>query len=415
MANPRQSPMWPIATKMFSVAMILFVFTIVVGILNGLDVYTPDHDTLLTHVHAGTLGWLTLSTSAVALLIFSEGGSLTGARVTSATRMAWFMTAAIPLYVLAFFAGDRIPGDRIQRPIFGSLLFIVVIWFGVWLFRQNKAHAESSVVRLGIMLSWLSLSIGAVFGVLLGIFTSQGEIPGLSDDTARSLADAHPPSMVIGFLILAAVAINEWLVRESRPLRDDKWGVAQMWLIFVAGAVLVLAFILDNEELLGPATLMELVGVGIVIGRLRAHMKPSGWSGAGVGIYGRLSLVFLVANMFVFTYLLSLIISETADIDALTPSEAGLILTLDHLMFVGVMTLALFGVMARGTHPDGLQMVDKIVLYGVGFGVTAFGIGLIAVEASIKRVATPVLGVALLIGIGRYIMEMRRSLGSGVS
>jgi hypothetical protein len=324
--------------------------------------------------------------------------------------MAWFMTFAIPLYVLAFFAGDRIPGDRIQRPIFGSLLFIVVIWFGVWLFRQNRAHAESSVVRLGIMLSWLSLSIGAVFGVLLGIFTSQGEIPGLSDDTARSLADAHPPSMVIGFLILAAVAINEWLIRDSRPLRDDKWGVAQMWLIFVAGAVLVLAFILDNEELLGPATLMELVGVGIVIGRLRAHLKPSGWKGAGVGTYARLSLVFLVANMFVFTYLLSLIISETADMDALTPSELGLILTLDHLMFVGVMTLALFGVMAKATHPGGLEVVDKIVLYGVGFGVTAFGIGLITVEASIKRIGTPVLGTALLIGIGMYIMEMRRSV-----
>ena len=415
MADQRQSPMWPMATKMFTVAMVLFVFTIVVGILNGLDVYTPDHDTLLTHVHAGTLGWLTLSVSAVALLIFSEDGTMSDAATVSATRMAWFMTAAIPLYVLAFFAGDRIPGDRIQRPIFGTLLFIVVIWFGIWLIRQNRVHAESSVVRLGIMLSWLSLSIGAVFGVLLGIFTSQGEIPGLSDDTARSLADAHPPSMVIGFLILAAVAINEWLIRDARPLREDKWGVAQMWLIFVAGTILVLAFILDNEELLGPATLMELVGVGIVIGRLRAHLKPSAWTRTGVGNYARLSLVFLVANMFVFTYFLSLVISETADIDALTPSELGLILTLDHLMFVGVMTLALFGVMARGTHPSGLEWVDKVVLWGVGLGVTAFGIGLIAVEAAIKRVGTPVLGAALLIGIGVYMMEMRRSVASDSS
>jgi hypothetical protein len=415
MADPRQSPMWPMATKMFSVAMILFVFTIVVGILNGLDVYTPDHDTLLTHVHAGTLGWLTLSVAAVALLIFTESGALSDAAAASATRMAWSMTVAIPLYVLAFFAGDRIPGDRIQRPIFGTLLFIVVIWFGIWLIRQNKAHADSSVVRLGIMLSWLSLSIGAVFGVLLGIFTSQGEIPGLSDDTARSLADAHPPSMVIGFLILAAVAINEWLIRDARTLRDDKWGVAQMWLIFVAGAVLVIAFIIDNEELLGPATLMELVGVGIVIGRLRAHMSPSGWKGAGVGTYARLSLVFLVANMFVFTYLLSRVISEAIDIDAPTDSDLGLILTLDHLMFVGVMTLALFGVMAKATHPGGLAVVDKIVLYGVGLGVTAFGIGLIAVEASIKQLATPVLGVALLIGIGMYIMEMMRSVAADSS
>jgi hypothetical protein len=395
--------------------MILFVFTIVVGILNGLDLYTPDHDTLLTHVHAGTLGWLTLSVSAVALLIFSEGGSLSDARVVSATRMAWFMTIAIPLYVLAFFAGDRIPGDRIQRPIFGTLLFVVVIWFGIWLFRQNKEHAQSSVVRLGIMLSWLSLSIGAVFGVLLGIFTSQGEIPGLSDETARSLADAHPPSMVIGFLILAAVAINEWLIRDARPLRDDKWGVAQMWLIFVAGAVLVLAFILDNEELLGPATLMELVGVGIVIGRLRSHLKPSGWKGAGVGTYARLSLVFLVANMFVFTYLLSRVISEAIDFDAPTDADLGLILTLDHLMFVGVMTLALFGVMAKATHPGDLQMVDKILLLGVGFGVTVFSVGLVTVEAATKRVGTPVLGTALLIGIGMYIMEMRRSVDDAAS
>lgn len=415
MADPRQSPMWPVATKMFSVAMVLFVFTIVVGILNGIDVYTPDHDTLLTHVHAGTLGWLTLSVSAVALLIFTEGAAMADSAVKSANRLAWSMTIAIPLYVLAFFAGDRIPGDRIQRPIFGTLLFIVVIWFGVWLIRRNKAQTDSSVVRLGIMLSWLSLTLGAVFGVLLGIFTSQGEIPGLSDDTAQSLAEAHPPSMVIGFLILAAVAINEWLIREARPLREDKWGVAQMWLIFVAGAVLVLAFIIDNEELLGPATLMELVGVGIVIGRLRNHLKPSGWTGAGVGVYGRVSLVFLVANMFVFTYFLSLVISETADIDALTPSELGLILTLDHLMFVGVMTLSLFGVMAKGTHPGALETVDKIVLWGVGLGVTGFSIGLIAVEASIKRVATPVLGVALLIGIGMYITEMRRSISSGAS
>ncbi|MGI8823468.1 MAG: hypothetical protein ACR2JP_09235 [Acidimicrobiia bacterium] len=36
-------------------ALILFLVTIVIGILNGLDVWEPSHEMLLTHVHAGTL------------------------------------------------------------------------------------------------------------------------------------------------------------------------------------------------------------------------------------------------------------------------------------------------------------------------------------------------------------------------
>jgi hypothetical protein len=84
-------------------------------------------------------------------------------------------------------------------------------------------------------------------------------------------------------------------------------------------------------------------------------------------------------------------------------------------MFVGVMTMALFGVIAMGTHPEGLKTVDKIVLYGAGLGVIGFAIGLLTVSAEIKRVATPVLGTALLIGIGMYIMEMRRSVEDAAS
>src|SRR5690606_41134195 len=41
-------------------ALVIFVITVVIGILNGLDVWDVPHHTLLTHVHSGTLGWITL-------------------------------------------------------------------------------------------------------------------------------------------------------------------------------------------------------------------------------------------------------------------------------------------------------------------------------------------------------------------
>ncbi len=37
-------------------AVAIFVFTVIVGILNGTDLVDFDRKTLLTHVHTGTLG-----------------------------------------------------------------------------------------------------------------------------------------------------------------------------------------------------------------------------------------------------------------------------------------------------------------------------------------------------------------------
>jgi hypothetical protein len=51
----------PAARLLFLVAMAIFLVTISIGIPNALDVVTFDHNQILTHVHSGTIGWLTLS------------------------------------------------------------------------------------------------------------------------------------------------------------------------------------------------------------------------------------------------------------------------------------------------------------------------------------------------------------------
>jgi hypothetical protein len=408
MSNRVRSSLWPVVTPMFITAMVLFVFTIAVGILNGTDVYLPDHDTLMTHVHAGTLGFITLSVAGAAMLIFTEGLDLTDDDVRRARTLSWTLVIAIVLYVIAFGLGGHIPGDRIQRPIFGTVLFIVVLWFGTWLYRRNGVHGASSVVRLGILLAWVSLIVGATLGVLLGVFSARGEVPGLSDSAAAALADAHPPSMVIGFLILAAVSITEWLIRTPRPYREDRWGVAQMLIVFSAGILVIIALVGEIDPLLGPANLMEILAVGILLVRLRREMAPSGWRDAGTSAFGRVSILFLIADLAVLTYLVSQVVSDSLDFDALTDAQFGLLLTLDHLMFVGVMAVAIFGVIARCAHADELSVVDRIVLWGVAIGIIGFGIGLMTVTPAIKRVSTPVLGLALLIGIGSYIGELWR-------
>jgi hypothetical protein len=395
---------------MFISALLLFVFTIVVGILNGLDIYDPDHDTLLTHVHAGTLGWISLATAGTGFLMFTRGRDLSEDERARSSTLAWAMTGAITLYVIAFLIGDRMPGDRIQRPIAGTLLFVVVIWYVVWLFQNNRAYDRSNVARLGLILAWLSMLIGAVLGVLLGIFTSLNEIPGLADDTAARLAEAHPPAMVIGFLFLAAFSIIEWLLHEEQTWAESRAGATMMWLAFVGGIIVNIAFISDVEDLLGPANLLAIAGVGVLIWRARSLLVPSGWTGAGTGAYPRFSIMFLIAYLVLLTVIVQRFVSGAMDVNALQDWELGLILTFDHVMFIGVMTFLLFGVLASQINDgSGVTVVDKILLWGVAAGITGFAVGLLTVTAAVKQVFTPIMGVALLVGIGYYVIQLGKA------
>ena len=52
--------------------MLLFIYTVVVGILNGLDLVDFERKALLTHLHIGTLAWITGGVFAGALVLFGS-------------------------------------------------------------------------------------------------------------------------------------------------------------------------------------------------------------------------------------------------------------------------------------------------------------------------------------------------------
>ncbi|MDJ0923281.1 MAG: hypothetical protein QNJ77_01860 [Acidimicrobiia bacterium] len=405
-----RSQLWGVAVVTFSAALLLFIITIVIGILNGLDWVEFSRDETVTHLHAGTLGWITLALGGVAFLMFTDGRNLSADEIQRARVLSWSLIAAVAIYVAAFYVGDSIWDDRIQRPIGGTLLFVVVIWFFVWLWRNNAASEQNSIARLGVMLAWVSLLIGAVFGILLGYFTAKGEIPGLDNDTATAIADAHPPAMVIGYLILAGMAVIEWTIRDDLTWAESRLGAAQMWILFIAGVVVNIAFISGlEEELLGPANLLMIIGVLFLVWRSRAELAPSGWRDAGTGLYPRFASLHLLVYLVLGTILIARVVSGAMDFDALTESERGFVLTFDHVMFIGVMTNALFGVIAMALHGLSLQTVDRVLLWGGNIGIVGFSIGLITVNSPMKRIFTPVLGLALLHGIAAYTLALMRS------
>lgn len=384
----------PSSRLLFRAALVIFVITILIGMLNGLDIWEPSHPILMTHVHSGTLGWITLAVIGAALLMFGDAADT--AVISEGRTVAVLSVAAAALYVVAFATGTGI-----FRPIAGTFMLVAIVWVLVWVARRYGASARSTA-QLGILLAMISLTIGAVLGVLLGLFIAQGSIPGLDLATAASFAGAHPPAMLIGYLVLAGAAVIHWLLSGS-----ETWvGRAVMWMLFAGGVVVNLAFILDIEVFVQVATVLEVVAIVAFVVHMWPHLRPAAWAGGGLSNFARVSAVFLVIGIGLLIDVVRLIVSGEMD-PATGAGPVHVLLAFDHVMFIGVMTNALFALVGPADRPDAKG--SGPVLWAVNTGLVVFVVGLVLDTAVLKRIGAPLMGLALLYAIVWFLKQMGTS------
>src|SRR5262245_23057046 len=124
------------AVPLLFASMTIFVVTVVLGILNGTDLVDLPHGALLAHVHAGTLGWITLSIFAAAVWIL-DSENMPRLLINGSV-------AAVVLYVVAFW----LDVEEI-RPFAGALMMAAIVWFAVWVFQERRGR-PLTVPTLGL-------------------------------------------------------------------------------------------------------------------------------------------------------------------------------------------------------------------------------------------------------------------------
>ena len=370
---------------LFKAAMVIFVITIVIGVLNGTDVWDPPRNTLLTHVHAGTLGWVTLGVFAAAFWMFDNDDVSSGALPT-------FSIVALSLYVFAFWSGDIFDTtESIQRPIGGTLAFIAMSWMFIWVLRAKRGKTWN-VAEFGMALSLGFLVLGAILGVLLGLQLADVEI--VPAENAQQLYESHPGAMVAGYVVLAGLAMIEWLMpgRQVPTLRQSRAGLIQMLLLFAAGILLVVGFLLDQEAIYSLGVPLQIIGAIILVVRFRKQLAPSQWGGAAINRFARMPVIGLLIVVALIAYLISQFMGGAA-FEEIAPTAV----TFDHVNFLMVITNLLFGMMVVASEVS--EASAKAIWWGLNLGVVGFAIGIISEEAILKRIFTPILGIALLYAI----------------
>lgn len=379
--------MAPAAVRtLFRAAMVIFVFTIVIGILNGTDLWDPPRDTLLTHVHAGTLGWVTLGVFAAAIWIFG------GDDRADPGGLPAFSIVALSLYVFAFWSGDIFnTTESIQRPIGGTLAFIAMVWMFVWVLRAKRGQ-KWNVAEFGMALSLAFLVFGAILGVMLGLQLADIEV--VDPEYAGRLGESHPGAMVAGYVVLAGLAMIEWMMpnRKVPLLGESKSGVVQMLLLFAAGILLVIGFLLDQEAIYSLGVPLQILGAIVLVARFRKYLAPSQWGGPAINRYVRTPVIGLLIVVGLIAYLISQFLAG-AEFEEIAP----IAITFDHVNFLMVVTNLLFGMMVVASKVS--ERSAKAIFWGLNLGTVGFAIGIISEQAVLKRIFTPLLGAALLYAI----------------
>ncbi|MCK9487337.1 MAG: hypothetical protein M0R73_11675 [Dehalococcoidia bacterium] len=365
------------------VAMVLFVYTVVVGILNGLDLVTFDRKPLLAHLHIGTLAWITGAVIAGSLWLF--GSRDPGNRMVSGLAVAAPVVAAA--YNVIF-----LTTTNITRPIVGTLMMAVILVFAVWGFRQARGLGWShlSVPHLGLLAGLATSVIGAAFGILLGLMFSNPDL-----GIAEGVGDAHPAAMVVGFLIPVGMAFAEWVLRPgSVQERATRAGQLQIGLPFLGGVAVVLGLVLDVLPLVMLSLPLELAGLGIFLWRMFPAARHTSWLAPSKARHGVAATLFLIVNICIFVYL----VANYAE-DGIDTAPRRLLLALDHSIFIGVLTMTIIPFIARLSTTSRPPWVDHVVFWGLTAGLAAFVAGLLSDTDALIRLGTPVLGTAILVAI----------------
>ncbi len=368
---------WALAARdLYLVAMAIFLVTIVIGILNGTDAVEFDHNAILTHVHSGTVGWLSLTIVASAFLLFRAADR----------RLMLTLAILVPVYVLAFYTGNFV-----FRAVSGTALLAAIVWLVFWAW-STYLGSNRTLPRLAVTLGLTSLAYGAVVGVLIQAALAL-EITILPGD----FVGAHASAMTFGYLVLTAMGLIEWRLLGTRGL--PTLGVVQVAALFLGGLIISAALLFGFEQIGGMLYLLaELVAVVIFVIRIWPAALRSRWTASDPTRHFAVASIWAVAALLLFMYIVFTILTaadpETADL------PLNILIASDHAVYLGVITNVVLGMLSllflRGRAPG---WVTQVIFWGVNLGLLVFVIGLIVDTAEIKRIGAPLMGVTLILAL----------------
>ncbi len=389
------------ALRAFQYGLGIFALTALIGLANATKIFGDiDRNALLTHLHSGTLGWITMGVFGIALALFGRNGSMIGPNVL----LSALATAA---YVLAFWSGNFY-----ARAIFGVVMLATIFGWWAWVLYRASAQGYGRLTnpQLSIVLGLTTLVIGSTLGVIVQILYATNNL----NDQNAVLIGAHASAQVGGYLILVAAGVAEWILNPA--VGRTRGGEIQSWLLFLAGLTLAIGFLANVQPLLIVSNVLQLAGIIMVAVRLGRRVLGAAWGAPTGARHAAIAIPFMALGLVLLIALVQMSIAAQGDFSKIPP---GFLNALNHAMFVGLSTNVLFGAVLTlmANRPRVWPWADHVIFWGLNVGAASFIAVLIFVGTSAGSSAfahpvaftAPIMGLSVLLAIVTYSIRLAAS------
>jgi uncharacterized protein (DUF486 family) len=338
---------------LYQAALLLFLVTIGLGMARGLGIIDfVDRNQLLTHLHSGTIGWITLSLAATTLWLYGSGARRADERWVTWTTV--LLIVSVPVYLLAWWTGN-LP----FRAVSGTLVLLGIVLFVLWLVREaaRVGYRNLTTPQLGAVVGLVTLVVGSTLGVLIQIqFATGGAfLPG-------GIVGAHAETQVSAYLVLVAMAIAYWRLHGNDRTRRGTWMV---WLFFIGGAFIAVGLLTNVNPLVTMYIPLDIAAFVIFLTIAGRRVVAPGWLRADSARHYAIAIPFALVYLAIFIYLIyGFLALWNQDINQV---PANLIPASEHPLFVGMVTNIIFGLLFDLTRArrDIWAWADHVIFWGI--------------------------------------------------
>jgi len=424
-------------------AMVIFIFTIIIGIVNAFDLLEPDQTItfgetsfqseftraeLLFHLHSGTIGWLSLSAITIMVWYYVGERDLDESSLRMAKNLLRYLQIVIPIYSVLFYVGFTLGnGEELFRlikigdgqseffilmvvgAIFAVVGFLWAVYFGFTELRKLEIKFTSHYLFFGAV---LTATYGGVFGIIIELQHFLQELF-FDPEKGRDAVGAHAPAMESGFLYMFIAGVLEWQLFGNDQKKISRNGWIQVYSLFFAGLALAIGAGFNLEAVIILNLPLLLLGYGMFLGRVLIRIDPRGLIKSDserffIFILSGLSITFSVVF---FLYVVTLFVTAE-NVEDIFNSEfiGGFALANEHALFVGGTTSVIFVMLKVMTMDanDHLKRIEDIgfilmVVGLIGFMFTLMYRGYL--EENNDPAADDLrTDIAALMGIGLYMI-----------
>lgn len=388
MQGVRDAQVWNHIRIAFAAAGLLFFINNFFGFDNVATYPAIPFWQILVHLHAGTLGWITLSVIGFAVWIYTGDREVSIGYVRNVKLLVWGAIAAFALYI-PFFAIAFSQGQPyfMLMAVFGTFA-LAMIWAAlVYSFVQARNQYLLTTPHLLMLGGFLVVSVGSLMGVLLDVEFTMGQIiPVVVADRVGIHAGMNDT-----YLFLAAAAIVEFLVLTGPARRWTGAGAGQAAAWTIAGLAVPSYFLTGINLLLMIFVILLLVGLALFVVRTARHALTRNPLRGGVAGWMFVGTLWFIAYVFLFIYAAVAVLPNEANAPSWFPAIFA------HVPYVGMMTNLILGLFSARTQGSGtFRLGEPIAQWLINLGILAFFLSLVVFDSALGAV---IMGVGVVLGV----------------